>query len=125
EFINKEALPGSGLSEEQFWADVEAIIHELVPENKALLAKRTELQNKINAWHQEHKQCFTQEVYISFLEEIGYLEPEVEGFQIITQNVDSEIFSQAGPQLVVPVNNARYALNAGNARWGSLYDALY
>src|SRR5690606_38445470 len=96
-----------------------------VPENKELLAKREALQNKLNSWHQENGSNFSKESYIAFLEEIGYLEPEVEDFQISTQNVDAEIVNQAGPQLVVPVNNARYALNAGHARWGSLYDALY
>lgn len=125
EFIQTEALPGTGLRAEQFWTDVEEIIKDFAPENRALLAKRAELQSKINAWHQEHRDGFTKEAYLSFLEEIGYLEPEVADFQITTEGVDAEIMAQAGPQLVVPVNNARYALNAGNARWGSLYDALY
>lgn len=125
EFINSEAIPGSGLDQEKFWSDLETLVQDLVPQNKALLAKRDELQNKINAWHKEHSRNFDFEEYQSFLQEIGYLEPEVEDFQITTDGVDDEIAVQAGPQLVVPVNNARYAINAANARWGSLYDALY
>lgn len=125
EFVNNEAIPGSGLTSEQFWIDFEKLITDLTPENKALLARRDELQHKINEWHQEHKERFNSEQYKSFLQEIGYLEDEVEDFEIGTNNVDDEISLQAGPQLVVPVNNARYAINAANARWGSLYDALY
>lgn len=124
-FINSEALPGSGLDQERFWSDFEALIHDLAPKNKALLNKRDEMQRKINEWHKDHREGFDFAKYKSFLQEIGYLEPEVEDFQIRTQKVDNEIALQAGPQLVVPVNNARYALNAANARWGSLYDALY
>ncbi|MCF6094036.1 malate synthase G [Microaerobacter geothermalis] len=125
EFINSEALPGSGLTSEQFWSDLDTLIHDLTPKNKALLAKRDEMQEAINKWHQDHKESFDFGKYKSFLQEIGYLEPEVEDFEITTQGVDDEITVQAGPQLVVPVSNARYALNAANARWGSLYDALY
>lgn len=125
EFINSEAIPGSGLNQETFWSDFEVLVQDLVPKNKALLAKRDEIQSKINAWHKEHKESFDFEKYKAFLQEIGYLEPEVEDFQITTDGVDDEIAVQAGPQLVVPVNNARYAINAANARWGSLYDALY
>jgi malate synthase len=125
QFINLEALPGTGLSSEQFWVDLDALIHDLTPKNKALLAKRDEIQKAINDWHQENKENFEFETYKSFLQEIGYLEPEGPSFEITTQGVDDEITLQAGPQLVVPVNNARYALNAANARWGSLYDALY
>jgi malate synthase len=125
DFINKEALEGSGLSSVTFWSDLERLIHELAPKNKALLAKRDKFQNQINDWHKEHKESFHFEKYKTFLQEIGYLEPETEPFKITTQNVDEEIALQSGPQLVVPVNNARYALNAANARWGSLYDALY
>lgn len=123
-FINSEALPGSHLSADAFWSDFETLIHDLSPINKALLEKREELQNKMNVWHKENK-ALDFEKYKSFLLEIGYLEPEVDDFEINTQNVDAEIRTQAGPQLVVPVDNARYALNAANARWGSLYDALY
>ncbi|UOQ92913.1 malate synthase G [Halobacillus shinanisalinarum] len=125
EFINSEAIPGSGLTGEQFWHELGAIIQDLAPKNKQLLAKRDELQNKINEWHREHKQNFNHETYKSFLQQINYLEPPAEGVQITTEHVDEEIAHQAGPQLVVPVNNARYAINAANARWGSLYDALY
>lgn len=125
QFIRQEALPGTEVDEEQFWTGLEQILEEFVPENKALLAKREELQHKLDRWHQENREHFSMEKYIAFLEEIGYLEPEVEDFQVSTQDVDEEIINQAGPQLVVPVDNARYALNAANARWGSLYDALY
>lgn len=125
QFINSEALPGSGLTIEQFWSDFNALIHDLAPKNKALLAKRDELQGLINEWHKENKADLQFEKYKSFLQEIGYLESQAEDFQITAQEADHEIARQAGPQLVVPVNNARYALNAANARWGSLYDALY
>jgi malate synthase len=124
DFINSEALPKSEVEQEKFWAGFEAIIQDLAPKNKQLLAVRDEIQEKINAWHKENKE-FNFETYKSFLEEIGYLEPQVEDYQVTTENVDEEIAIQAGPQLVVPVDNARYALNAANARWGSLYDALY
>lgn len=125
EFINKEALKDSGLTPDQFWSDLENLINDLTPENKAILKIRDELQNKINDWHKKNKDQFDFNKYKSFLQEINYLESEVEDFQITTQGVDDEIAHQSGPQLVVPVNNARYALNAANARWGSLYDALY
>ncbi|QED48188.1 malate synthase G [Cytobacillus dafuensis] len=124
EFINQEVLPGSDVNEVKFWNGFEEIIHDLSPKNKELLAVRDELQRKINTWHLENKN-FDLTRYKAFLKEIGYLENEVEDFCILTENVDDEIAIQAGPQLVVPVNNARYALNAANARWGSLYDALY
>ncbi|MED4252933.1 malate synthase G [Priestia megaterium] len=124
QFINEEALPGSGLSTENFWSDFEALVTELTPLNKRLLEKRDQLQAQINAWHQENPDGDFNE-YKSFLTRIGYLEDKTEDFLIGTEGVDSEIAYQAGPQLVVPVNNARYAINAANARWGSLYDALY
>lgn len=124
-FINSEALPNSGVSEDQFWNGLETLIQELAPKNKALLEKRAKLQREISSWHKENKENFSFEAYKAFLQEIGYLEPEVEDFTITTDKVDNEIANQAGPQLVVPVNNARYAINAANARWGSLYDALY
>ncbi|MBY0077472.1 malate synthase G [Priestia aryabhattai] len=124
QFINEEALPGSGLSTENFWSDFEALVTELTPVNKRLLEKRDQLQAQINAWHQENPDGDFNE-YKSFLTRIGYLEDKAEDFLIGTEGVDSEIAYQAGPQLVVPVNNARYAINAANARWGSLYDALY
>ncbi|MGM0975132.1 MAG: malate synthase G [Bacillota bacterium] len=124
EFINSEALPGSFVDQEQFWSGLEALINDLTPKNKALLAKRDEIQHKLNTWHREN-QNFDFNSYKSFLEEIGYLEPKAEDFKITTENVDEELAVKAGPQLVVPVNNGRYAINAANARWGSLYDALY
>ncbi|TDL90175.1 malate synthase G [Vibrio vulnificus] len=124
EFINKDGLPGSELNQEQFWVDFEKLVHDMSPKNKNLLARRDEIQTKINAWHRENKEMDFAE-YKTFLQEIGYLEPEGEDFHITTEGVDDEIAFQAGPQLVVPVDNARYAINASNARWGSLYNALY
>ncbi|MFA1713664.1 malate synthase G [Peribacillus frigoritolerans] len=124
EFINKDGLPGSELNQEQFWVDFEKLVHDMSPKNKTLLARRDEIQTKINTWHRENKEMDFAE-YKSFLQEIGYLEPEGEDFHITTEGVDDEIALQAGPQLVVPVDNARYAINASNARWGSLYNALY
>ncbi|MDC5487695.1 malate synthase G [Acinetobacter baumannii] len=123
DFIENEALPGSGLDSETYWKNFEQVVVDLSPKNKALLAKRDELQAKIDEWHRNNK--FELGAYKAFLTEIGYLLPEVENFQITTENVDEEIALLAGPQLVVPVRNARYCLNAANARWGSLYDALY
>ncbi|MEH7238610.1 malate synthase G [Bacillus sp. JJ1562] len=125
QFINEEALPKSGVTNEDFWTGFEKIIDEFTPENRLLLRKRDLLQQKINYWHKENKDKFDFTTYKSFLQEIGYLEPIADDFKVTTENVDEEITRQAGPQLVVPVNNARYALNAANARWGSLYDALY
>lgn len=123
DFIENEALLGSGLDSETYWKNFEQVVVDLSPKNKALLAKRDELQAKIDEWHRNNK--FELGAYKAFLTEIGYLLPEVEDFQITTENVDEEIALLAGPQLVVPVRNARYCLNAANARWGSLYDALY
>ncbi|WP_168395270.1 malate synthase G [Acinetobacter indicus] len=123
DFIENEALPGSGLDSDAYWKNFEQVVVDLSPKNKALLAKRDELQAKIDEWHRNN--TFELEAYKAFLTEIGYLLPEVEDFQITTENVDEEISLLAGPQLVVPVRNARYCLNAANARWGSLYDALY
>ncbi|MEX8156538.1 malate synthase G [Acinetobacter baumannii] len=123
DFIENEALPGSGLDSETYWKNFEQVVVDLSPKNKALLAKRDELQARIDEWHRNNK--FELGAYKAFLTEIGYLLPEVEDFQITTENVDEEIALLAGPQLVVPVRNARYCLNAANARWGSLYDALY
>ncbi|GIQ69806.1 malate synthase G [Xylanibacillus composti] len=124
QFVHSEALPGSGVHAEQFWADFSALVQDLAPLNKQLLAKRDELQQAIHEWHKQHPGADAKS-YKAFLKGIGYLEPEVDDFEIATQQVDTEITEQAGPQLVVPVSNARYALNAANARWGSLYDALY
>lgn len=123
DFIENEALPGSGLDSEIYWKNFEQVVVDLSPKNKALLAKRDDIQAKIDEWHRNN--TFELQAYKAFLTEIGYLLPEVEDFQISTENVDEEIAVLAGPQLVVPVRNARYCLNAANARWGSLYDALY
>ncbi|TMV07946.1 malate synthase G [Ruegeria sediminis] len=126
EFIETRALPGSGVSAEAFWSGLAKMVNELTPKNRALLAKRDELQATIDAWHVEHRdKPHDHEAYKAFLTEIGYLLPEGGDFEIETANVDPEIASIPGPQLVVPITNARYALNAGNARWGSLYDCLY
>ena len=126
DFVNNEAIPGTGLTADKFWAGADKVIHDLAPKNKALLAKRDDLQARIDAWHQSRTgQAHDAVAYKAFLQDIGYLLPEAADFQATTQNVDEEIARMAGPQLVVPVMNARFALNASNARWGSLYDALY
>jgi malate synthase len=125
-FIDSQALPGTGVSTDAFWGGLSALIHDLGPKNRALLAKRESLQAQIDAWHRARKgQPFDQAAYLGFLREIGYLVPEGPDFTIDTPATDPEFASIPGPQLVVPVTNARYALNAANARWGSLYDALY
>ncbi len=126
DFVNDEALPGTDIDQDDFWASVNEILQDLTPRNRELLARRDALQSEIDAWHQSRKgQDFEAEAYKAFLTEIGYLVEEGDSFSVDTDNVDPEISSIAGPQLVVPVMNARYALNAANARWGSLYDALY
>lgn len=125
QFLIKEVLPGSGIKIEQFWDGLDQLIHEFSPLNKELLIKRDYFQQKINDWHMQNTGDFEFTNYKEFLREIGYIEAEVPDFQITTEGVDDEIALVAGPQLVVPVNNARYAINAANARWGSLYDALY
>jgi malate synthase len=124
-FIAIDALPGTGVSEDQFWSGFAAILNDLAPKNRALLKTRDELQLQIDAWNKTHQQSFDATAYQEFLQSIGYLVPEGADFEITTANVDAEIATKAGPQLVVPVNNARFALNAANARWGSLFDALY
>ncbi|SDD46523.1 malate synthase G [Rhodococcus tukisamuensis] len=126
DFVSNEALPGTGVDADAFWSGAVKVIEDLAPKNKALLAKRDELQAQIDAWHRERAgQPIDAAEYKAFLQEIGYLLPTPAPFEITTSNVDAEIASTAGPQLVVPILNARFALNASNARWGSLYDALY
>jgi malate synthase len=124
--INEEIIPGTGIDADGFWQSFEAIINDLAPRNRALLAVRKEMQERIDNWHRDRAgQAHDHEAYRQFLTDIGYLVPVGDAFSITTENVDPEISSLAGPQLVVPITNARYSLNAANARWGSLYDALY
>ena len=126
EFVNNELIPGTKVNPEKFWKDLDKVVHELVLENRKLLLVRKEMQKKIDEWHIKQKgKEFDSKAYESFLKEIGYLVKSGPNFYIETKNVDSEISNIPGPQLVVPVTNARYSLNAANARWGSLYNALY
>jgi len=126
DFVNNELLPGTNVTKENFWSGLDKSAHELAPKNRKLLEFRENLQKKIDIWHRDKKgEKIDIKEYSNFLIEIGYLKKEGEKFQIETKNVDSEISTIAGPQLVVPVMNARYSLNAANARWGSLYNALY
>ena len=126
DFIENLALPGTGISEDNFWHGLSSLVEQLTPENRTLLMKREELQSKIDSWHKARRNMpHDHEAYKSYLKEIGYLVEEKENFSVKTENVDPEISTIAGPQLVVPSTNARYALNAANARWGSLYDCLY
>ena len=125
-FIDDEAIKGTGIDRDNFWSGFDKAVHELAPINKKLLQKRDEIQKKIDEWHLLNKgNSFDEKKYFNFLKSIGYMVEQKEDFKINTSNVDEEIATIAGPQLVVPVDNARYALNAANARWGSLYDALY
>ena len=126
EFINNEVIPGTDIKSDDFWNKFEKVVHELAPINKNLIEKREIIQKKIDEWHVKNKdKDFNKKEYTDFLKSTSYIYEEKEDFKIETSNVDQEIASIAGPQLVVPVDNARYALNAANARWGSLYDALY
>jgi malate synthase len=126
EFINKEVIPGTNINVDKFWKNFDSAIHELAPINKSLIEKRETIQKKIDSWHLANKdKNLNKDEYIKFLKSINYIVEEKEDFQITTQNVDDEIAKIAGPQLVVPVDNARFAINAANARWGSLYDSLY
>ncbi len=126
DFIETKALPGTGVTAEAFWSGLSGIVHDLGPKNRALLAKRDDIQARIDAWHIAHRDApHDPTAYADFLSDIGYLVPEGEDFTIETANVDPEIATVPGPQLVVPITNARFALNAANARWGSLYDSLY
>ena len=126
EFVNKEIIPGTNIDSDKFWSEFSKVVHELTPINNSLIKKREDMQKEIDAWHKKNAgKKFDKKEYISFLKSISYIVDEKENFKITTSNTDLEIASIAGPQLVVPVDNARYALNAANARWGSLYDALY
>lgn len=126
DFITNEALPGTGVDPDSFWSGVDKVVADLTPKNQDLLARRDDLQAQIDKWHRAHVlEPVDPEAYKQFLTDIGYLLPEPADFSITTSGVDDEITSTAGPQLVVPILNARFALNAANARWGSLYDALY
>ena len=125
-FVDEQVLPGTGLQSDAFWNGFSAIVHDLAPKNVALLAERDRLQAELDAWHAKHPGPIKNMAkYRAFLQKIGYLVPVPAKVKVSTKNVDAELASQAGPQLVVPITNARYALNAANARWGSLYDALY
>jgi malate synthase len=126
DFVNNEALPGTDIDPDSFWAGVDKVVTDLTPQNEALLSTRDELQARIDKWHRHRViEPLDADAYRQFLTEIGYLQPEPDDFTITTSGVDDEITKTAGPQLVVPILNARFALNAANARWGSLYDALY
>ena len=124
QFVNQDVLPLTRLNQEIFWQEFSQLLTDLTPKNQALLEKREIFQQKIDDWHQANPQCSANQ-YQTFLQEIGYLVEQGDDFQINTQHVDQEIAMMAGPQLVVPIKNARFALNAANARWGSLYDAAY
>ena len=125
-FVNKELLPGTKIKKENFWNGFDKFVHVLSPKNKKLLENREKLQKTIDSWHKDRKgRKINIKKYIEFLKKIGYLKKTGADFKIKTKNVDAEIANICGPQLVVPISNARYALNAANARWVSLYDSLY
>ena len=126
DFVNNEVIPGTNIKSEEFWTSFGKIVHELAPINRKLIQKRKDIQKEIDEWHKKNKgKEFDKKEYLDFLKSISYIVDGKDEFNIETENVDDEIAKIAGPQLVVPVDNARYALNAANARWGSLYDALY
>jgi len=126
DFIDQEALPGTVLTSENYWSAFADIVHDMAPRYHVLMEIRNVLQGEIDSWHRRNRgKPFDADAYTQYLRDIGYLRTEGRDFTIATENVDPEIAILAGPQLVVPVMNARYALNAANARWGSLYDALY
>ena len=125
-FIENEALPETGINKQDFWESFEKILNEFAPKNKVLLETRTKIKIKIDEFYKSNSgKKIDIENYIKFLKQINYIVPTGDDFKVNIENVDPELSNQAGPQLVVPVTNARYALNAANARWGSLYDALY
>ena len=126
DFVEADVLPGLGIGADAFWSGLAGIVADLGPENRRLLQQRATLQGQIDEWHRAHRDKPQDHgAYRGFLEQIGYLVPEGDDFTIETDNIDAAIADVPGPQLVVPVKNARFALNAANARWGSLYDALY
>src|ERR1700749_5251936 len=126
DFVNNEALPGTDIDQDSFWAGVDKVVAALTPQNQDLLSRRDQLQAQIDKWHRQRViEPLDMHAYRQFLTQMGYLQPEPADFTITTSGGDDEITTTAGPQLVVPVLNARFALNAANARWGSLYDALY
>ena len=126
QFIERDVLPGTGVESAAFWQGFDAIVRDLAPKNAALLAERERLQAEIDAWHIANPGPIRKPAaYRRFLQKIGYLVPVPKHVKATAKNVDDELAKQAGPQLVVPITNARYALNAANSRWGSLYDALY
>ncbi|MEG2050484.1 MAG: malate synthase G, partial [Comamonas sp.] len=125
-FVNNDVLPGTGVEQDAFWKGFSALVSDLAPKNAALLAERDRLQTELDTWHKAHPGPITDmAAYKQFLTQIGYLVTPPKDAKATTENVDAELATTAGPQLVVPILNARYALNAANARWGSLYDALY